>query len=315
MIGKKDLSVLESVLFLHAIEQCAGKRRASEALATSVDTINKYIDNLEQDIGVKLISSDTKGCHLTKEAQKIVEKSSKIKDILEDIYNIRLENQEIKGEVRVFMALGYASYLAPQDYSDLFDVFPELTISSFTAADASSINFKDFDIVVTFNELDSHDVVLLSEKEVYCGFFASPKYLADKGYPENIDDLIDKHRLITRYDSLLKKFVGEERFRRAKICFKSNNVLSLINAIENSAGIGIMPLSFALQGLVCLDNIVCDTPIRYRLYANKNTKDIPRVRTMINFYKDILNKLKDPVPVPSLKDDPLPIIKKQLDES
>ncbi len=309
MIGKKDLSVLESVLFLRAIEQCAGKRKAAEALCTSVDTINKYIDNFEQDLGVKLIDSDGRGSSLTSIAQRIVDKSFKIKEVLDDIYNIRLENREIKGDVRVFMSLGYASYMVPQDLSSLFDVFPELSINSITAVDISSLDMKNTDIVLTFEEVDSNEAVLITEKKVYCGFFATSKYLAQKGYPVDIDDLVDNHRLITKHDGMLRKVVGEERFKRANICFQSNNTLALINALENNTGVGIMPLSFALQGFVCLDNIVCELPVTYRLYANKNTKDIPRVRTLINFYKDVMDKLENPVPVPSLKDEPLPVIK------
>ena len=244
------------------------------------------------------------------EAQKIVEKSSKLKEVLEEIYNVRLESKEIKGEVRAFMSMGYASYLVPQDLSDLFDVYPDLTIISDTASSVASINFKDTDIIITYEDINNNDVVLIAEKEVHCGFFASPKYLSAKGYPVDIDDLIENHRLITKYDSLLKRIVGEERFKRAKICFKSNNSLSLVNAIGNNAGVGIMPLSFALQGLVCLDNIVCDALVYYRIYANRHTKDIPRVRTMINFYKAIICKLENPVPVPSLKDEMLPSIRK-----
>ena len=231
MIGKKDLSVLESVLFLRAIEQCYGKRKAAEALCTSVDTINKYIENLEQDLGVKLIATDGKGSSLTNEAQRIVDKSSKIKEVLDDIYNIRLENKEIKGEVRVFMSLGYASYMVPQDLSALFDAFPELVVNSVCSLDVASLHVKDADIILTFEEIDSNDVVLISDKKVYCGFFASSEYLAKKGYPVDIDDLVRNHRLITKHDGLLRKVVGDEKFKNAKICFHSNNSLALINAI------------------------------------------------------------------------------------
>ena len=42
MVNKKDISMIESLLFLQAIDQCAGKRKASESLCTSIDTINKY---------------------------------------------------------------------------------------------------------------------------------------------------------------------------------------------------------------------------------------------------------------------------------
>lgn len=312
MINKRDMSVLESILFLRAIEQYAGKRKASEILGTSVDTINKYIESLEEYFGVKLISTNGRGSNLTHTGRHIVEKSTKIKEALDEIYNIRLANQEIKGEVKVFMALGYASYMVPQDLSSFFDAFPELVINSVTATDISSLDINNTDIVITYEELNNYDTVLLTERTVHCGFFASSHYLAHKGYPVDIDDLVKNHRLITKHDSLLKKVLGDEKFKKSHICFISNNTLALINALENSTGIGIMPLSFAMQGLVCLDNIICDCPITYRLYANRHTKDIPRVRTLINFYKNIMDKLGNPVPVPSQKGEPLPIVKDHM---
>ncbi len=315
MINKKDMSILESILYLRAIEQCSGKRKASETLGTSVDTINKYIDNLESYFGIKLLSTNGRGSDLTETAKRIVDKTAKIKEALEDIYNIKLNNQEIKGEVRVFMALGYASYIVPQDLSELFDVFPELHINSITAMDTSAFNIKDVDIAITSQEIDTQDIVLIGEKKVHCGFFASSQYLAQNGYPVDLDDMVKKHRLITQHDYLLTRVLGEEKFNKANICFKSNNTLALINALENNTGIGIMPLSFALHGLVCLDNIPCDCPITYHLYANRLTKDIPRVRTLINFYKDIMNKLENPVPVPSLKGEPLPILRQRTDRA
>ena len=310
MISKKDMSLLESILLLQAVEQHSGKRKASEALNTSVDTINKYLDNLEQDLGVKLLSTSGRGSTLTGVARRIVDKASRIKEVIDEIYHIRLENREIKGEVRVFMSLGYASYMIPQDLSPLFDIFPELSINSVTAIDVSSLNAQEIDVAVTYEEINDDDIVLIAEKTVHCGFFASSEYLSQKGYPLNIEDLVQNHRLLSRYEGMLKKVLGPELFNKAKICFTSNNTLSLINAIENSAGVGIMPLSFALQGLVCLDNIPCNSPVTYHLYANRHTKDIPRVRTMINFYKDIMDKLENPVPVPSMSGDPLPIIRR-----
>ena len=80
----------------------------------------------------------------------------------------------------------------------------------------------------------------------------------------------------------------------------------MINALENSTGIGILPLGFATQGMVHLDNIPCDYPICYHLYANRNTKDIPRVRTIVNFYKNIMDKMQNPVPY--MNNEPLQIV-------
>ncbi len=309
MINKKEMSLLESILFLRAIEQCTGKRKASEILGTSVDTINKYIENLEHYFGVKLISTNGRGSNLTETARCIVDKSTKIKEALDEICNIRLINQEIKGEVRVSMSLGYASYIAPHDLSDLFNIYPDLSIKSLTSIDDSSLKINDVDIILTYKELDEQDLVLISEKKVHCGFFASSKYLAQHGYPVDIDDLLENHRLVIKNDGLVKDAIGEEKFKKARICLSTNNSLAVINALENNTGIGVIPLSFAMLGLVCLDNIACDCPVTYRLYANRHTKDIPRVRTLINFLKTVMDRLENPVPVPALKDEPLEIVR------
>lgn len=53
MITKRDINTIESLLLFMAVTQHSNKRKASEALNTSVDTINKYIDNLEQDLSLQ----------------------------------------------------------------------------------------------------------------------------------------------------------------------------------------------------------------------------------------------------------------------
>lgn len=99
--------------------------------------------------------------------------------------------------------MGYASYIVPQDLSALFDLFPDLKIISNSAIDASSVNVRDTDIAVTYQEINDFDFVKIVEKEVHCGFFASSKYLAEHGYPENIDDMVKNHRFVTKHDFLL----------------------------------------------------------------------------------------------------------------
>lgn len=69
MITKRDINSIESLLLLLAVTQHSNKRKASEALNTSVDTINKYIDNLEQDLSLKLLYSDSRGTNLTEMAK------------------------------------------------------------------------------------------------------------------------------------------------------------------------------------------------------------------------------------------------------
>ena len=125
MITKRDINNIESMLFLLAVTQHANKRRASEALSTSVDTINKYIDNLEHDLNLKLLYSDSRGTNLTESGEKILESAKQIKDIVRGIYSANVENKktlkEYSGQVRVAMNIGVNANLRPEAAKNFFD--------------------------------------------------------------------------------------------------------------------------------------------------------------------------------------------------
>ena len=56
MLTRKDMNKLVSLLYLLSVSQNASKRKASEKLDTSIDTINKYLGDLEQNLGEKHIA-------------------------------------------------------------------------------------------------------------------------------------------------------------------------------------------------------------------------------------------------------------------
>ena len=58
MFSKRDIMNMEGIMVLQAIKDNAGKRNAAKRLNTSVDTLNKYLMNLEAELGVTLVSSD-----------------------------------------------------------------------------------------------------------------------------------------------------------------------------------------------------------------------------------------------------------------
>ena len=54
MIRKKNFMSLQALFILAAIDKCGGKRRVSEILGLSIDTINKYISAFESEVGYEL---------------------------------------------------------------------------------------------------------------------------------------------------------------------------------------------------------------------------------------------------------------------
>lgn len=292
MLNKKDLMNLESIFMLSAVAQHTGKRRASKALNTSVDTINKYIDNLESDLGIKLLSSGGRGSALTIDGRRIVVNATKIKAILDDIYSKAAKPGEIRGEVRIAMNLAIRPILQISDMGSFYDKYPGLTlVSALTTEDP---NFKDlsYDIAICRSVPDDTEVVLMHKTKVECGFFASSEYLAQKGYPRHLEDLLANHRLVNKNGSgsYIKNW-RELRKRCNHVCYATNSTYDLVDVVRAGLGIGIMPLRYKNEGLVCLDNIPCESDLTFNLIARRNNKDIPKVRLVIDYYKSLMKKI------------------------
>ena len=101
MFSKKDLMNMEGIMMLHAIKKSSGKRNAAKFLNTSIDTLNKYVNNLESELGVKLVASDEKGCTLTPKGEKVVAIADVLKQHLQQAYAIVPSETNVKGEVRI----------------------------------------------------------------------------------------------------------------------------------------------------------------------------------------------------------------------
>lgn len=297
MINKKDIMHLESLLYLLAVTEYSGKRKASEALSSSVDTINKYIDSLEKDLSQKLLYSDGRGCNLTEKGRKLTERAKQIKDILKDIYKkteeIHAENAEFIGDVQIAIASNVNSNLFVKNLKAFFELYPEIKITQTVTVGAPRLDDMVYDIGISNEKPLSSDVVVMAQKEVSTGFFASPSYLDKHGYPLNFDDMLQNHVLLCRPSCATCDKNCKGLLKKAKyVSFRSNSPYALHDCVKDGMGISLLPLCYKNRGLVCLDNISSASKINYYLFSHKNVKDIPRVRAVINFYKNIIEEME-----------------------
>lgn len=90
MITKKDIAKLEGLLMLVAVSENNSKKKVAEALNLSVDTLNKYISDLEKELGTKLVTSNGRGSVLTYEAQNIINLGFDIKKVVRSVDTLLL---------------------------------------------------------------------------------------------------------------------------------------------------------------------------------------------------------------------------------
>lgn len=286
------------VCFFMAVTQHSNKRKASEALNTSVDTINKYIDNLEQDLSLKLLYSDSRGTNLTENGRKILASAEQITDIIHSMYSATIENtdalSDCSGKVRVAMSLGINANLRPGYVRDFFDRYPDISVISTVTPEAPKLDDMTYDIALTNRKPTSPNVVVIREIKVEYGFFASPEYLDAHGYPIDFDEMIAAHRILTTADSADYISGWKDTLKKARfVNFNTTSHNSLVALVHAGLGIAALPLFYKREGLVCQDNLFCESSLKFYLCAHKNVKDIPRVRAVINFYTAMLDKIAE----------------------
>ena len=293
-MNKKDVMNIEGLFILSAIARNSGKRQASKEYNTSVDTINKYIDNLENELGFKVLASNGRGSVLTPRAEGLVKKVDQISEILKSIYASSVDRNDVAGEVRVGTSFMISSNLSLRNISDFADKYPNIVLSFITSGPGESNEsiISNFDIALTAIEPTNSELVIIDSKKINCGFFASRDYLSHYGYPVDLEDMLQNYRILHKEGLEKHISVWADVIKRAKkVCYTSNSPFLLIDALRQGLGISVLPLRLKEEGLVCLDNIRCESCVTVYLVAHKNTKDMPRIRAVLNYYKDLLAEM------------------------
>ncbi len=297
MFNKKDVMNLEGLMILSAIKKNAAKNEAAKDLNTSVDTLNKYLKNLEAELGTKLVSTSCRGCFLTRDGENLAALANQLKAYMQSIYssvNKNISSQVIRGEVKIAYDRNIREHIKMLEVQEFYDAYPFLSITIDTYDKVPEIGKLGYDIGLSYDIPSGNDVVVIASTERNFAFFASAEYLRHHSYPKNLDDLLENHRLIVRDDmrSWFKNFDKLVQNTRKGLC-KTNNVQLVNELVSGGAGVAILPIHVAKQmaGLVCLEHLKCEALATIYLTSQRVIKDIPKVRLALDYYKKRLSEL------------------------
>lgn len=298
MITKKDLMKLESLVYLLSISQDTSKKNVAENLGISIDTMNKYLNDLENSLGFKLLTSTNRGTVLTPSAREILPLADTLKSIIREMEFISKSNSEISGTVRISIHDGITATIFNEHVYELYEKYPGIKIETMinSPKGTNSALLDEADLALSYVPATHADDVICVSQEVTCGLFASSKYLGEFGIPYDLEDLLNNHRFCFNHNNI--KYIRglEDIYKKIKhTAYVSNSTYSTYLMVKGGAGIGIFPFDYKTPELTSISSIVSrdEVPLNYTLYliARRNTKDIPRVRAVLDFLKSNIKKL------------------------
>jgi len=285
-IGDKVI-LLRKILSFTAVSKEGNVSAAARKNGMKQSNLSGYIAELEAKLNTKLFQRYDRRMILTEAGKNIYEIGCSIEKAIYKIDNYSLQDSSVSGAIRLWtsdgLAAGYLSSCLPGFYSH----YPDVKIEIICSIKSPEILY-DADLAVVYEEPVHPDAVVLFKHNLKFGLFASMKYLSQFGYPKDISDIQENHRLCVRSNY---KEVWEEWRQLVEGCnnvaAETNSSSMLMQLTKDGIGIALHPMSIGLkeENLVYLDKIKFGVSHPFWIISHRDAKDQKKIRALINYIK------------------------------
>ena len=276
-----------------AVVDAASFVAAGDALGMSKAAVSRYVSELEQRLGVRLMHRTTRKLSLTPEGDVFL---GRCRDILASIdaseAEISTHRINVSGLLKVSVPVSYGiKHLAPL-WREFLDKHPQVTLDVQLADRVVDLVEEGFDLAVRIARLPDSTLVsrrLASTRLVLC---AAPSYLKRRGTPAHPSELA-KHDVVG-YSLMAMgdqwQFTGPEGPISVKVRPRmwSNNGDTCIAAAMQGVGIQLQP-TFLVERQLSSGKLVEILPnyrsVELGIYAVYPSRKfvLPKVRALVEF--------------------------------
>ena len=298
-----DLAALATFV---RVAELASFTQAAEQLGYPKARVSTSIQQLEAQLGARLLHRTTRTVRLTQDGELFYERC---KELLADVDDLQSLFQQaptaLRGRLRVDMPTGLArNHVIPQ-LGQFLKQHPQLEIELSTTDRQVDLVHEGFDCVVRVGALRDSGLVARRLGTMRLVNVASPAYLAEHGTPATLDDL-SQHQLVHYSTTLGGKPLGWEyhdgeryRFRPMRGAVTVNNADAYQHACL--AGLGLIQVPAAgvrqaiAQGLLVevLPQFVGEPMPVSLLYAHRRSLS-KRLQALMNWLAQVIAPQLEP---------------------
>ena len=199
-----DLSLFLKVVDASSISAAARSLDISPALAS------KRLQNLESELGVRLLHRTTRKVSLTPEGMELVRRGRHLVEDLEGVTSeLAAASKEVSGTLRITTGVSFGRLFISPRLPELLKQYPALKIQLHLSDERVNLIESGYDMAIRISgALENSGLVarkITQNRRILC---ASADYLSKQGTPQALDDL-EKHNCLLLTDQQDKKNVWE----------------------------------------------------------------------------------------------------------
>jgi len=264
----------------------------ADKLDMSRAMVTRYVAELEQWLGARLLQRTTRSVTLTDAGEGCLRRSQQMLALMQDVQDeTASRSDELRGQLRITcsMSLAYAQMAAA--VVDFLKLHPQLKID--LNASEGTLNLVEARIDLAIRISAEPDPMLIGRVLAPCAsvLVASPAYLAEQDQPRAPADL-SKHRCLSYANfgkSVWQLSRGEEQAKVSVTShFSANEATALLQAALAGGGIALQPTYLAKPHLLngSLQVVLPDWKLPdmaiYALYPSRKHLS-PAVRALLDF--------------------------------
>jgi DNA-binding transcriptional LysR family regulator len=233
----------------HAAAKAGSFTRAGESLSLSQSAVSRQVGALEAELGVALFHRHARGLELTEQGEALYRTAHDVSSKLA-MAEAALDDARDKagGALKITTTVGFGSTWLTPRIGEFLNHYPEMSVDLVLDDRMLDLSMREADIAVRMRLPTQPDLVRRRLLTVHNHLYASPQYLAARGAPQSLSDLVN-HRIIA-YGEDSPPPVNDINWilttaQRAGLELRPilsvNNVYGLLLAVESGLGIAALP--------------------------------------------------------------------------
>ncbi|MBU1817796.1 MAG: LysR family transcriptional regulator [Gammaproteobacteria bacterium] len=248
---------LNDVATFVQVVRCGSFAEASRRIGVPPNTLSRRVQNLETQLGTRLMQRTTRNLALTAAGQTFYDRCAGAVDGLVDAgEDLAAGNQQPSGLVRVAAPADFFDFFPMEWLSEFLAAHPQVRVDFVLNDDRADLIADRIDVAIRGGILEDSGFFALRLLDAGLdGLVASPAYIAARGAPATLQDLQDHDCLVFSHPSgrATWRLSGPGADGEAEVSvsgrFSGNTAQALRKAVLAGLGIALLPSTMTRRDL------------------------------------------------------------------
>ena len=277
--------------------------RAAMSLGMSKATVSRYVAELEERSGVRLLNRSTRSLSLTDAGEVLLERSAQLVAMAEStLHDLQAHGAQPRGRLRMSAPHGMIAGWLSDVIAEFMKRYPDVYVSLVFTNEAIDLVAEGVDIHLTGGRIDDTNLIVRRLVQFDVVACASPAYWARRGIPQAPEEL-GRHDVLSYTGMTTTHLPFETEARQYEVPVHSrmeaNDVVALIELALRGAGVAFVPEPLAQSHLkrgalvpVLREHMRRDHWI-YAAYSHRRHNSAA-MRAMLEFLEESADSLRSP---------------------